>query len=363
MGIEHLEISHLRNLQHVSLQPASQLNLIIGKNGSGKTSLLEAVHVLGTGRSFRTSNSSKLITFGETQFVVVGKLSHDNYHFPIGIRKSKTELQIRINNEPAKSSSQLAEQLAVQIINPDAHKLFEEGPRHRRRFIEWGVFHVEPQYFPLWHECRHILKQRNAALKQKVPPKELQHWDDLLIEKAERIDQLRRDYLESLQQYLAPLLVKIEALPPATFTLDSGWPKEVSLEEALAGSRHLDYEKGFTRYGPHRLDLRIKVQGINAKEVVSRGQQKIFTALMKIAQVELLRDKRPHSNIALLVDDLPAELDEHFRVALLRLIYEIKAQVFVTATDQSLLPKYTSSEGTSQMFHVEHGQIQPMALD
>lgn len=360
MAIAYLEITNLRNLKHVNLSPASHLNLIAGKNGSGKTSLLEAIHVLGTGRSFRTANSTKLISFGESQFLVFGKVGDGNLAVPVGISKSKTELKIRIANQPAKSASQLAEQLAVQIINPDVHKLLEEGPRYRRRFIEWGVFHVEPNYFPLWQDCRHLLKQRNAALKQKVSSRELQHWDDVLVEKAERIDQQRREYLANLQDYLTPLLERIESLPPTVITLDSGWPKDQSLTEALQQSRSGDFEKGFTRFGPHRLDLKIKVGGIAAKEVVSRGQQKLLTSVMKIAQIRLLKDKRPGANIVLLVDDLPAELDLNFRGELLKMIQELEVQVFVTSTSHELLPTQCLSETNVRVFHVEHGNVIPM---
>jgi DNA replication and repair protein RecF len=357
MAIELLEIVNFRNLKHARLEPSPHTTLVIGKNGSGKTSLLESIHFLGTGRSFRTPHSQRLITLGESSFTLFGKLKNDHRQQTIGINKSKQQLKIKIDGQLATSASQLAERLPVQIINPDAHKLLEEGPRFRRRFMEWGVFHVEPKYFPLWQQCRHILKQRNAALKTRVSERELRHWDTALADKTETIAEIRDTYLEQLQPYVTRLLERVDGFPPISITLDPGWPKEKNLLDVLASAREQDMAKGFTTYGPHRLDIKIMVDGVRAKELVSRGQQKLLTAFLKIAQVNLLIESRPTANVVLLIDDLPAELDEGFRNTLLTEVRNLHVQSIITGTDLDLFKIPTGQQDSPAVFHVEHGNL------
>ena len=357
MSIEQLEIANFRNLEKVSLTPSPRINAIVGNNGSGKTSLLEAIYFLGTARSFRTPHSKQAIKFGESQFVVFAKIaSADSAAVPVGVSKDSQSIAIKIANQSVSSSSALAELLPVQLVNPDVHKMLEEGPRYRRRLLEWGLFHVKPNYFQHWQECRHILKQRNAALKQNLSNREIEHWNLALCKNAELITRQREEYLEQLQPIFSQLLAKSELLPKVDIQLARGWPKIKSLSEALRENIDTDRSRGFTQHGPHRADLTITCHGVKAKEVVSRGQQKIITAIMKLAQLQLLTERDEASRCVLLVDDLPAELDQTFRDLLMSIIREQTAQVFVTATDAELLLP-DQADPQVRMFHVEHGSV------
>ena len=359
MSIEQLEIANFRNLENVSLIPSPKLNAIIGNNGSGKTSLLEAIYFLGTAKSFRTPHSKQAITFGKSQFVVFGRITGSGgASVPVGISKDHDSMAIKISNRAAASASTLAGLLPIQLINPDVHKMLEEGPRHRRRFMEWGLFHVKPNYFQHWQECRHILKQRNAALKQNLPTREIEQWDIALCEKTEVITSLRRQYLEELQPSINRLLGQSDLLPKIEIELSQGWSKSKSLEQVLKDNLESDRARGFTQYGPQRLDLKITCHGVKAKDVVSQGQQKIITAIMKLAQLECLNQGDSSHRCVLLVDDLPAELDQQFRELLLGIIAQQHAQVFITATDVDLLFSETANLDIN-VFHVEHGTIQP----
>ncbi|WP_455209346.1 DNA replication/repair protein RecF [Kaarinaea lacus] len=356
MAIEEIAINNFRNLVHVRLFPSPSVNLIVGKNGSGKTSLLETIYYLGTTRSFRTPHSNYLITEGALEFTLFSKLRKSDVSIGVGIARDKHQIKIRVANHTIKNASQLAELLPVQLINPDVHKLMEDGPRHRRRFVEWGVFHVKPTYHSIWQQCTHILKQRNAALKQSVSSTELSYWDDTLSEFADQINEVRREYLQQLQVCLDGLLTRIPELPGITIELEQGWPDHKTLKESLRDSRHTDLRKGFTHYGPHRADLKIMSGNYRAKDVVSRGQQKLVTALMKIAQLKCLLEARQGSEPVLLVDDLPAELDKDFRQLLLHEISKLSIQCFITGTELTSLPV----EGLAsdlRVFHVEHGCI------
>jgi len=361
MSIELLEITNFRNLENTILNPSSTINAIVGNNGSGKTSLLEAIYFLGTAKSFRTPHSKQAIQFGKEKFVVFAKISSGGgVSAPVGVSRDQGSISIKVSNRPVSSASTLAAMLPVQLINPDVHKMLEEGPRYRRRFLEWGLFHVKPNYFLIWQECRHILKQRNAALKQHLSAREIEHWDKLLCEKSQVITQMRNSYLEQLQPYIDRLLACSESLPKIDISLSQGWAKNKSLEEMLKDNLETDRSRGFTQHGPHRMDLVIRSQGVRAKEVVSRGQQKILTAILKLAQLELLNSTDECNKGVLLVDDLPAELDQQFRQLLMNIISEQKSQVFVTATDEQLLfhVEHTSNHPVT-MFHVEQGVIRP----
>lgn len=358
MSIEQLEISNFRNLKQVSLIPSSNLNAIVGDNGSGKTSVLEAIYFVGTAKSFRTPHSKQAIRFGEPQFVLFGKLSSGSgSNVPIGISRDQQSITIKVANQVASNASTLAGILPVQLVNPDVHKLLEEGPRYRRRFLEWGLFHVKPNYFEHWQECRHILKQRNAALKQNLAQREIEHWDGMLCEKSDLITQMRRQYLEDLQPIIMDLLTRVASLPEVEVRLSQGWSKSKSLAEVLRENLPQDRQRGFTQFGPQRVDLFITCQGVRAKEVVSRGQQKIITALLKLAQLQLLNGVSGYPKGVLLVDDLPAELDHNFRQFLMEIIAGLENQVFVTATDSELL-ELDHSRGGLKMFHVEQGRVE-----
>ena len=358
MAIEFLEITNFRNLRHVCLEPSPRLNLVIGKNGSGKTSLLESLYFLGTARSFRTPHNKKLISLGEQQFSLFAKVRHKDRSQAVGIIRDQTQAKIKIAGHLVKSASQLADILAVQLINPDAHKLLEEGPRFRRRFIEWGVFHVEPKYFPAWQQCRVVLKQRNAALKMRVSTRELKHWDETLCKITSVVDSFRQNYLAKLVPHINTLLASVPGLPIITLSLVHGWPKDCSLAEALAAAADSDKEKGFTQYGPHRADLRIKADGLKAKELISRGQQKLITALFKIAQLRLLNEHRPECSSLLLLDDLPAELDATYREVLMDIVGDLNnTQSYVTATEHNFIDPLVNGTEGARVFHVEHGSI------
>jgi len=358
MVIEHLEINQFRNLKAVSIFPSPRLNLIIGKNASGKTSLLEAIYFLGTARSFRTLLSKQLIEHGKDQFILFGKVQKPHRQFGIGIQKHRKSLTIKVANRVVNSASSLAEHLPIQIINPDVHKLLEEGPRFRRRFIEWGVFHVKPEYLSIWQQCRHVLKQRNAALRQKLPDSQLAHWDEALNEITQKINQIRQHYVSILQPHLSEYLQQVPGLPVIDIQLDTGWPRGLSYLEVLREHLRVDREKGFTHYGPHRADLSISSQGMAIKHSVSRGQQKMVTTLMKIAQIRLLQSIG--KNALVLIDDLPSELDADYCQHLISFVQDLPTQVFLTSTDKNLA-KLVSQSIPNVLFHVEHGQCREVS--
>lgn len=355
MQIDFLEIYQFRNLQQVTLKPSPGINLVYGNNASGKTSILEAINLLSVARSFRTTHIRQVIQHERDSLRVFARLSRgkSSLPIPVGIEKTTDKTLIRIQGKDIKQVSELTSLLPVQVINPDVHKLLELGPKYRRQYLDWGVFHVEHQFFPVWQRYYRTLRQRNAVLRSKASLKEVKLWDKTLIHEAEQLDQFRQAYLKGL----APA---IEHYADELLSLDvkihyrKGWAKDKSYTEALEQSLSQDRERGFTQLGPHRADLDIRQGGIPVQNIFSRGQQKMLVCAMRLAQVDFLT-KATGQHCVLLVDDLPAELDEEHRARLLRLLVGTGAQLFITATECTLL---NLPEGMPRkMFHVEHGNV------
>ena len=355
MHLSQVDIKWVRNLKDVRLKPAPGINLIYGSNASGKTSLLEAIYLLSHGRSFRTSNIRSVIHNESSNLQVFAKVVQEQSGscINLGLEKGLSHNQIRINQQNVTQTSRLAAYLPVQIINPEAHRLLEQGPSQRRKFIDWGLFHVEQSFHESWQQYTRILKQRNAALKERKPGANAKLWDKQLIEASEKLTKLRLLYVQELTPYLQEYSQRLIKISPLV-QYRQGWPQETSFESALSNSSEQDVHKGYTRYGPHRADLRITDNGQPVQERFSRGQQKLLVSAMRLAQITHLRQRQSQQSVVL-VDDLAAELDVSHRHRLVELLAESGAQLFITSTDANLFD--TRAWTSSKMFHVEHGQI------
>jgi DNA replication and repair protein RecF len=351
MSLTRLEIDDFRCLERVSLNLDSRYNLFVGENASGKTSLLEALFFLGRGRSFRTRRLDRLVRQGTDSFRLVGWVQLDGRQTVLGVGGSRQGTEIRVGGSPASSAAALAQYFPPQIIDPDVHKLLEEGPQRRRRFLDWGVFHVEPSFMEVWQRYHRALRQRNAALRQVSNSKALAVWNPELMTSGLRLDAMRRAYVERLAQPLADIGKQLLALD-VTVGYSAGWAQDESFEVALAKSVERDLKLGITHTGPHRADITIRVNGQVARERVSRGQQKLLAAALILAQLQLQETLHPGCGV-LLLDDPAAELDGNRLGRLLDVVRGLPSQLFVT----SLRLELDSLGQPGAMFHVEHGAV------
>ncbi|MBD3669607.1 MAG: DNA replication/repair protein RecF [Gammaproteobacteria bacterium] len=358
MSLSRLTVQHVRNLQDVSLSPSSGLNLIVGANASGKTSLLEAIFLLGMGRSFRSINIRHVIAQGKDALTVFGTVDQKGRSINLGVEKHRERTRIRIAGEWVKSAASLAHHLPLQLITPDSHKLIEQGPRYRRQYMDWGVFHVEQSFYPNWRRFQRALKQRNAGLRRGLSTQAMQAWNQELISAVGVIDRLRRAYIGDLLPLAKQRIQELTDLEAVEISYQSGWKQGMEYAEYLAKSQEKDQEAGYTRYGAQRAELALRVEGMPAAERVSRGQQKLLASALRLAQIEHLRQSRGIRTV-LLVDDLPAELDESRRGRFLEALRQLDTQVFVTATEASLISN-REQWSDQKMFHVEHGSVAEM---
>jgi len=332
MGLSSLEINHFRNLQTVEIKPDADLNLIIGENAAGKTSLLEAIFYLSYGRSFRSSQIKHLISYNEASFRLICNL--DDNTTRIGLQRNLKEQTIRVNRESISSISELSTLLPILVLHPDSHQLITAGPEHRRQFMDWGVFHVEHKFIASWKKYKKALSQRNAALRLQQSDKLCSMWNKELIEHALLIEKYRRVYLDEISQIVERLSQDLFPDALISLTYKRGWPDNIDFEDYLNESLFKDREKGFTQSGPHRADIKITVEGKSAQSSISRGQQKKLVSLLKIAQLNLF-SKLSERRCILLFDDLPAELDGFNQNKILSILSKLNIQLFVTAIERN----------------------------
>lgn len=353
MSLERLGIENFRCIERAELELDSRCNLVSGQNASGKTSLLEAIFFLGRGRSFRTTCKDTLVRRSQDHFTLTGRVAAGGHGQPIGMRVGGDGIEARFAGRPVTGLAELASLLPVQAIDPEVHRLVEGGPQERRRYLDWGVFHVEPRFVGDWRRYQRALRQRNAALRAGHEPALVRAWDPELIESGNLVAEQRARYVERLMPAVAAVGENLLGAP-VEVSLSQGWIAERTLEEALRSSWARDVERGVTHAGPHRADLAIRFEGLLARDRVSRGQQKLAAAALLLGQLKC--DAEQGSSVAaLLVDDPAAELDFGNLERLLEEIVRLPAQLFVTALDPSNAALQMLPPGAR--FHVEHGAV------
>lgn len=355
MSIERLSIQGLRNLVPIEMSPGPRINLINGVNGSGKTSLLEGIHILGMGRSFRTRQLKNAIQREASQMTLFARLAGEP-ETTLGVRRFRDqgELELRFKGSKNSRLADLAEALPLQLINPDAFRLLEGSPAGRREFLDWGVFHVKHDFLTLWKRARRALKHRNALLRRgRIAPYELDVWEHELAGCGEQIDQQRREWFTAFLPVFEATLAALLPMEGLTLHYARGWDKTRALADVLAASRPTDLQMGFTQQGPQRADLRIKIHKQPAIEVLSRGQQKLVVSALKLAQGRLL-ESSVNRHCVYLIDDLPAELDEKYRQRFCRLLASMQCQAFITSVEPTALHNRWFSGAELEMFHVKH---------
>jgi len=340
-------------LHSATLELDPHFTLISGPNASGKTSLLEAMYVLGRGRSFRTRRIEHLIRRGTESFVVFGEIESAQRCVPLGIEGRVTGVRAKVAGEKAATLAELALQLPIQIIDPEVHRLIEEGPSRRRRFLDWGVFHVEHEFVGYWQRYHQVLRQRNAALKSRQGPV-ISAWDGDLVRYGELITEARQRYVLALAEQCAPIGASLLG-QELTLSYRAGWLKDLTFAEALAQSSQSDQEIGITQVGPHRAELGIRLEGLAVKDRISRGQQKLLAAALLIAQINLFPDSAP-IRPTLLLDDPAAELDDE---RLAKLILEVSAHA-VQLVVTTLHGEFSAFGDPGKRFAISGGAVTPL---
>lgn len=357
MAVSKLTVHNFRNLanQHINLN--ANVNFLIGDNGSGKSSVLEAIFYLAHGKSFRTAKSESLVTFENDFFVTSCSQFNDT---SLGIKKtvSDSSVELKLNGKRVNKLSDLAVNMAVQIITPETFKLFFGGAKERRKFFDLGVFHVKHSFSQYWKDFSKTLKQRNACLKNSSSHSMLPYWTEQFCLLSENVCNLRVSYLEllktELDSWLSILMPELKDKLKLQYV--QGWNQKKELLDILNDNLDKEKELGYTTSGAHKFDIRFVYGRQSLEQTLSRGQQKLFLLALTLAQTKVIENVKRVKPI-LLIDDVGAELDKHARQALASSLNKVDCQVFVSAIDELDLTPLVPQDNNYKMFHVKHGEI------
>lgn len=353
MRVKTLSINNLRNIESALIEPNPVLSCFIGENGAGKTSVLEALVILSKGRSFRSGQVPTLIGPASPHIQIVSSIesSSGDIH-RLGMERGSQHWTVRHNQTDVAQLSELTELLPFVLLEPSSYTLVNGPPDGRRKYLDWGVFHVKHDYLPLWRRYNRVLKQRNAALRQRRLDV-VSSLDPQVIALGEKVHRARRKHSEILVGMLKDTMpVFNRTLGDITFQYNKGWSGD-SLEASIAASLQRDSDRGATGPGPHRADLSLMLDGTAARDRLSRGEQKSLTAAMLMTQAMMICSSGDKP--ILILDDLTSELDEEHANKVIQTALDLGVQMWLTGTR---IPDFVADSGVEcTVFHVKHGNI------
>lgn len=359
MRVETLRLAGVRILAEAELELAAGGNLIIGANGSGKSSVLEGLFLLSSGRSFRPGRPDAWVRKGSEQASCWANLRDElsqSCH-GLGWLREGRGWQARVDGEPVQRLSELFAHCPVLCFTPESGELILGATELRRRFLDWGLFHVEPEFLPVWRRFQRALRQRNLDLRRRrVHDGGSEAWLLELARAGEQLHRLRLQQVSALQAELPRVLeCLLSELGPATLEYRPGWPSDRgALLEVLKDGGDNDLKLGFTGLGPQRAGWQLSFSRLPRHEHYSRGQAKLAALAMLLAQRNLFRRRRGQAPI-LCLDDLAAELDRAHRRRVLDYLQRDGGQFLVTAVEAELL--HADGLQAAAVFHVEQGRV------
>ncbi|WP_026376036.1 DNA replication/repair protein RecF [Aestuariibacter salexigens] len=366
MKLHSLQISDFRNLSNIDINLDPSLNVFVGVNGSGKSSLLEAIHYLGYGRSFRSSKHHSVIQHGKSKFVVHAKMEDviNNKMFSTGLSRSdKDDVTVSINGYKDMRLADLVSLIPIQIFTPQSSDVVIGAPGLRRKFLDWVVFHVEHSFNEQVGYFNKALKQRNALLKgiqrsgnlAESDRQQIDYWTQAITTYGNALDEARRACFDRLKPYFLRNFERFITEFSVEISYHRGWQEGSDLYDELQGRMHTDLKYGYTSIGPQKCDLLIKADGMPAAEILSRGQLRMLVAALQLSQSEFLSNSSRKQTLFLL-DDISAELDESKRETFVDMLLACGSQLMLTAIDNDQLA-FLRKHKNKKMFHVEHGQV------
>jgi DNA replication and repair protein RecF len=356
--LTQLRIQNLRNIAEEQIDLAPGINLFVGPNGAGKTSILEAAHVLSHGRSFRTHQMDQVQRRQTDQIALFAHVQSLRAEHRLGLLRRAGRWTAKLDGNSAATLSELFVACAVVCFEPGSHALISGSAELRRSFLDWGVFHVEPDFVLHSRRYRRALRQRNALLKQDADDVELTVWDDELAEAAEPLAITRERYVERFAQELLPLITSyLPELGTMKLRFRAGWDRSVSLSAVLRGTRARDRALRHTTRGPHRADWSLSFELAPTHEQLSRGQEKLCAIACTLAQAILYRTTRAEWPIIAL-DDFCSELDAAHQQTAMAALVSSGAQILLTGTE--IPGALLSTLKPSRRFHVEQGKVQAL---
>ena len=335
MRLNNLQLVNFRNYNNLYLEFNKKVNLLLGKNGQGKTNIVESIYMLSFGKSFRTSRDKEIIKFDTENLYVGGSFSKEHTDGLIEIAIGKNKKGIKVNKIHIQKIHELLGNLNVVIFSPEDLRLVKEGPKERRSFIDKEISQIMPKYYNYLTNYNKVLFQRNQLLKtNNVDEALLDVYDESLARYGSYLYILRRDFIKKIAD---------------DDTIDSIYNKFL---DKLVSSRKHDIDVRTTRYGLHKDDLNIYVNGLDVRLYGSQGQQRTASISLKLSEIELIKNEVGEYPI-LILDDVFSELDETRQKLLIDNLSVV--QMFITTAEVSHINIFNKSNTT--IFRIENGQV------
>ena len=356
-AIEKIHILKFRNLSDQCFTPDKAINLVLGKNGQGKTNFIESLYYLGHGRSFKTKNLKDIIPFEDHQIKITAIVDGQK----IILNKTRERSQVVVDEKKVPSNSFLSQLLPIQIISPDRGFVVGGVPKLKRSYLDWGVYHDNEKTLKTYAAFKKTLKNINTILNNGEQA-QLDEWLAYLASLSVEITKDRVAYIDNLSTVLnenksKQLASLVESSFDFIFELQTGWPKEVdSLNEQKIISYLLNSKKALVKTkhlnsGPHRASIDFSLDG-QGENYLSRGEQKKMSIVFWMLQVlELVKNKKKP---VVLIDDISSELDEIKIKSIIEFLTGMGVQIFMTDIGNKKLPL---NEENSTSFSIENSVI------
>ncbi len=353
MFIEELKIHNFRNIEDKHFSFKNKINVFYGKNGVGKTSILESIHYLSTGKSFRKGKANNLINFTKNDLTVFINAKTQENHYTFAVNKNKNnQWHGKINGNKTSKQSQINTLIPVVSIDPEVYRLVDFGPIYRRNFLDWMVFHVKHNYLNLWKNTYKCIKQLNFLYKNKATNEEITPWENNFIHFSNELNEIRQETFN----FLLPEIMKASRfmqneIEDISLSYKKGWTLN-SFKEQIDFDRSKNRLYGQLQHGPHKMDIKISVGNQQASQILSRGQKKILSITFYMAYIKYLT-KRGISPI-LCLDDFDAELDDEKLKKAAFFFRETNSQIFVTTVQKNKIKKVFKK---ADLFHVKQTKV------
>ncbi|WP_317366849.1 DNA replication/repair protein RecF [uncultured Tyzzerella sp.] len=357
MYVKKISLKNYRNIEKLDLELKDGVNIFYGKNAQGKTNLLESVYIGATGRSHRTHKDKELIKFGQDEAHIRLEVQKETIFDKIDIHlKNDSKKGIAINNIPINKLGELFGYLNVVIFSPEDLSLIKQGPQERRKFIDMELCQINNIYYYNLSQYHKVLKQRNTLLKKIIKNISLKDtlfvWDSQLVDFGVKIIQTRDLFIKKLN-YISNKIHK--DITNSTEILELKYKPSVTIEEfkeKIDKNIDKDILYGTTCYGPHKDDLLFFINGVNARDFGSQGQQRTASLSTKLAEIKLIEEEKGILPV-LLLDDVLSELDKDRQRFLIKNIKNL--QVIITCTGVEDVLKNLDEK--CNIFNVSNGKI------
>jgi DNA replication and repair protein RecF len=341
MPIDSLYLEKFRLFDSKKIDLSPERSLIVGKNGSGKTSILEAVEILFSGKSFRSSNTLDCIKHSDSFFKIAALGKSNEIDLRLETSKS-SEGRISTKRSLGGKRIKSSEAPLIQAVLGKHLRMVEGEPELRRDFVNRLMFHVKPETSTLNNTYNKALQQRNRSLRKKLPIEQLNNWTEQVLELGMKLSKEQYDFFKVLKEVSIDYILNeteennIEFLKNVNLHFISGWDTSKTMRKCFQDSLPKDMALGYTTQGPHRQDFVFSVDKKKAAANLSRGQVKLLIILVFLSSYYVINRFSKRESL-LLIDDIGSEVDEDNLKILFNIISKDKNQVILTAIDGSFL--------------------------